>query len=99
MAFYADITTQVEATIPQAKITPLQFLFSGPDLDIGEGTLGISSIAKKDGATYVLPSTMPQANISVPISTIIGKTYAGITGEQILAALGELADSLYQSQA
>jgi hypothetical protein len=97
MAFYKDIVVSVEQVKPEVKIAPVQFLFAGQDLDLGEGMVSISSIGKKDGSVFTLKNDCPQGNINVPISQIIGGTYAGIRGDQVLAALSALADQLYEA--
>lgn len=95
MAFHSDIEVTTASQIP-AKIVPLQFLFSGTRLDLGEGVVSIASIGRaEDGTEYPLKSSCPQANVSCSVQSILGKTYAGIPAESVLAALGALADEMY----
>jgi hypothetical protein len=96
-----SFTTQVEITtntIVTAKIVPLQFLFSGTKLDQGEGKVCITSIGREaDGSEHALKASCPQGYVERDLSLVIGGTYAGISGAQVLAALAALADSLYET--
>jgi hypothetical protein len=96
-----SFTKEVEIAstkLVQAKIVPLQYLFSGTKLDQGQGKVCITSVGRDaEGVEHPLKAACPQGYVECDIASILANTYAGLTGVQILEALAALADSLYST--